>query len=253
MNKIKFLGTGTSVGVPEIGCQCEVCTSTDPRDKRLRCSALITYKGKRILIDCGPDFRIQMLTVDFAPIDAVLLTHEHYDHSFGIDDLRPFTRVAPVEIYAEHRLNEIQRIRLPYCFGQRYPGSPKLSLNDIEADKPFTIADGIEIMPIRVFHGRIPIVGFRIGNTAYITDASHIDDNELTKLQGIDLLVLNALRIEPHPSHFSLSEAIDMAKRINAPHTYFIHMAHTIGKHADVQRSLPQDMALAYDGLEIEF
>lgn len=253
-NKIRFLGTGTSIGVPELGCSCEVCTSKDPRDKRLRCSALVTYQGKRILIDCGPDFHEQMLKVPFEPLDAVLLTHEHYDHTFGIDDLRCFTRQAPLNLYAEQHLNDVLRIRLPHCFGHRYPGAPKLVLNDIEPGCRFVAGtSGIEVLPIRVFHGKMPIVGFRIGEMAYLTDVSHIEETELEMLMGVKLLVINALRIETHPTHFSLDEALEVAKRVGAPHSCLTHMAHSIGLHADVQKALPEGVTLAYDELEVVF
>lgn len=252
-NKIYFLGTGTSIGVPELGCNCPVCTSKDPHDKRFRSSVLVTYEGKRILIDCGPDFHEQMLRVPFAPLDAVLLTHEHYDHTFGIDDLRCFSREKPLNIFAEAWLNDILRVRLPHIFIKRYRGAPQIVLNDIEAGKPFLATEGVEVLPIRIYHGQSAILGFRIGDMAYLTDLSRIDDSELEKIKGVKLLVLDALRIESHPTHFSLSEAMAVAKKVGAPHTCFTHMAHSIGLHQAVQEALPDNMTLAYDGLEVVF
>lgn len=254
MAQIHFLGTGTSTGVPQVGCTCEVCRSADPHDRRLRCSALIeTDAGKRILIDCGPDFRAQMLaTPPFKPIDAVLITHEHYDHVGGIDDLRPYSFYGQVDIYAEAHCADHLRERLPYCFAEhKYPGVPNIALHDITAGQPFTAARE-EIMPFRVMHGKLPIVGYRIGRLAYITDLSALPDGSLALIKGVDLLVLNALRLKPHPSHESLSQALALAREIGARTTYFVHMSHEIGLHAEVEAGLPAGIHLAYDGLAVE-
>lgn len=250
--KIKFLGTGTSTGVPEIGCRCEVCTSNNKKDRRLRASVLLTTAGKRILIDCGPDFRQQMLNEEFAKLDAVLLTHEHYDHVSGIDDLRPFCRFGDIDIYTNHRTADVLMERIPYCFAEvKYPGVPSLNLHKVEEGKPLQIG-GIEILPINVMHYKLPIFGYRIGDFAYLTDVKYIPEDEYTKLTNLDTLVINALRTTEHISHQTLQEAIGNVKRIAPRQAYFIHMNHQIGLHDAVQQSLPANMYLSYDGLEIE-
>lgn len=249
--KITFLGTGTSTGVPEVGCKCEVCTSTNPKDQRLRSSALIEVDGKRILIDCGPDFRQQMMNIPFAKIDGVLLTHEHYDHVSGIDDLRPFCRFGDVQIYAERRVVEALKARIPYCFMEhKYPGVPLIELNQIEAEKDFEL-EGIQITPIRVMHNSLPIIGYRIGDFAYLTDIKYIPEEELHKLENLDTLVINALRHTHHIAHETLEEALVNIERIAPKKAYLTHMAHQIGLHDQVQKTLPKNVFLAYDGLEI--
>ena len=247
--KVTILGSGTSTGVPEIGCGCEVCTSTDPRDFRLRSSALIEEGDCRLLIDCGPDFRTQMLNRPFRKIDAVLLTHKHYDHTGGLDDLRPFCRKGDIPIYANEETVEHVKSVLPYCFSDiKYPGIPNLMLHKIEGS--FSIGD-INIQPIRVFHGRLSILGYRMGAFAYITDMSFIEPEELDKLTGVDTLVINALRFsKPHGSHQTLLEAYKVINRINPRKVYFTHMMHHIGLHAKIEKVLPANMHLAYDGLE---
>jgi len=250
--KVKFLGTGTSTGVPEIGCQCTVCKSNDIKDRRLRASVLINTNGKRILIDCGPDFREQMLNEEFLPINGVLLTHEHYDHVSGIDDLRPFCRFGDVDLYANSTTYKALMERIPYCFtDNKYPGVPAINLNKIDEDKPFYIED-IEILPVTVMHYKLPILGYRIGNFAYLTDAKYIPQEEYAKLKNLDTLVINALRIGEHISHQTLQEALENVKRIAPERAYFIHMSHQIGLHADVEKTLPPNVFLSYDGLEIE-
>ncbi len=249
---ITFLGTGTSTGVPQIGCECPVCRSTDMRDKRLRCSGLIEVNGQRILIDCGPDFREQMIRLnDFRAIDAVLITHEHYDHVGGLDDLRPFCVFGDMTVYAEHYTAERLRQRIPYCFAEQlYPGVPRIELKELTALQPFTVGS-VEIMPIRVFHAKMPILGYRIGKMAWITDMLELPDVSLEQLKDLDVLVLNALRREPHISHQTLEQALTTAKRVGARQTYLIHMSHQMGLHSEVSKILPDTISLAYDGLSI--
>lgn len=249
--KITILGSGTSTGVPELGCMCEVCTSTDPRDSRLRSAVLVECDNTRLLIDCGPDFRTQMLNLPFNKIDAVLLTHKHYDHTGGLDDLRPFCRRGDVPIYGDENTVEHVKSVLPYCFSDiKYPGVPNLILNKIESAREFTIGE-LNIVPIRVFHGRLPILGYRIGDFAYITDMSFIETKELDKLMGVDTLVINALRFsKPHGSHQTVLEAYSVINYIKPRVVYFTHMMHHIGLHAKIEKVLPDNMYLAYDGLE---
>ena len=250
--KVTILGSGTSTGVPEIGCMCEVCRSSDPRDKRLRTSALVETDGKRILLDCGPDFRQQVMDLPFGPIDGVLITHEHYDHVGGIDDLRPFCRLAEVPLYAEKYTGERLKKRMPYCFVEnKYPGVPQVSLHEICPGQPFHIGS-IEIVPIRVMHGLLPILGYRIGGLVYITDMKTMPEEGFKHLEHVDCLIVNALRYEPHWTHQSVDEALAFASRVAAKETYFIHMNHHIGLHAEVARTLPAHIHLTYDGMVIE-
>lgn len=251
--KLTFLGTGTSTGVPEIGCKCEVCTSTDPRDSRLRTSALVEDGDTTLLIDCGPDFRVQMLRADVKKIDALLMTHKHYDHLVGIDDLRPYTRDKELPIYSD-RETEIQiRSFFPYCFGRvKYPGVPNIRLNTIDYNSSFKI-NNIEVTPIRVFHGMFPITAYRLGKLAYITDMSYIEPGELEKLKGVDVLVINALRFsKPHKTHQTVLEALPIIDCIKPKAAYFTHMMHHIGLHAKIEKCLPSNIHLAYDGLVVE-
>ncbi len=248
--KIRFLGTGTSTGVPEIGCQCAVCTSDNKKDKRLRTSLLVEIDDKRLLLDCGPDFRQQMLPVAFKKIDAVLLSHEHYDHVGGIDDLRPFCQFGDIDIYAEQNVCQAIKQRMPYCFREnKYPGVPNINLNEISLESK--MIKGIDIVPIRVFHGKLLIFGYRIGKMAYLTDVLSIPEQEYAKLKNLNVLIINALRMKPHLSHQTLDESLKKIERIQPKHAYLVHMSHHFGLHDNMQRLLPQNVTLAYDNLEI--
>ena len=252
--KLTFLGTGTSVGVPTIGCTCRVCSSTDPHDKRLRASVLVESGDTRVLVDCGPDFRQQMLGREFKKIDAVLLTHEHYDHVGGIDDLRPFCTFGEVDVYADRNTVGDLRRRIPYCFGEsKYPGVPKINLSVVEPHRPFSIGS-IDVLPIQVMHGKLPILGYRFGDLVYITDMKTIRKEEMEYLKGVKILIVNALRFSPeHHSHMTVNEAMEFIRMVSPEKTYFTHMGHDIGLHEEVNRQLPDDMDLAYDGQMIEF
>lgn len=251
--KLTFLGTGTSFGVPVIGCRCAVCQSKDPLDHRLRTSALLETKTTRVLIDCGPDFRQQLLAQPIRPIDGVLVTHSHYDHVGGIDDLRPYTFKKSINIYANSLAVSGIHSMMPYCFkSQLYPGVPRLALHTIQKHQPFTIGD-IPVMPIEVMHDQLPILGYRFGPLAYITDMKTISDEELPYLEGVDTLVVNALRFEGvHHSHQLVDDAIRFARKIGAHRTYFVHTTHDIGFHRDACKRLPEGFTFAYDGLKIE-
>lgn len=251
--KITFLGTGTSQGVPIIGCKCDVCCSTDVRDNRLRTSAMIEVAGKHIQIDAGPDFRAQALRNKTPKIDAILLTHEHKDHTAGLDDVRPFNFMtnSDMDIFCEHRVAEALKREFSYVFDeQKYPGIPQFAIHEF-VNSPFDCC-GIEVVPIRVTHLAMPIFGFRIGKLAYITDASSIADEELQKLIGCDVLVVNALRHEIHYSHFNLAQALQVVERVKPKKAYLTHIGHRMGLHAVVSDELPENVFLAYDGLEVE-
>lgn len=250
--QLTFLGTGTSGGVPSIGCNCKVCRSEDPRDKRLRCSALLEEGDTRILIDCGPDFRQQILPWDFRKMDGILLTHIHYDHVAGIDDIRPFCVFGAVPVYADEKTAQGLRHTMPYCFAEHpYPGVPLLELHVVEPNIPFVIG-GIEVMPIQVMHGKLPILGFRFGKLVYITDMKTIAPDQLPYLKGVETLVVNALRLtKEHHSHQLLDDAVAFAQQLGAKTTYLIHVTHDIGLHRETEKMLQGNIHLAYDNLKI--
>lgn len=251
---LEFFGSGTSQGVPIIGCECSVCTSLDPKDRRLRSSVLIATSSTQVLIDCGPDFRQQMLRTDHARLDAVVLTHEHMDHVTGLDDLRPliFAQNEPMPLWATDRVEKRLREQFAYAFSaKRYPGAPEFELRRIEPGVEFTIGDQRWI-PILGEHGSWPVLGYRIGDIVYLTDVSGMDKEEQRKIRGAEVLVVNALRKTPHISHFSLDEAIEFALETEVPNVYFTHISHHMGHHHEVNAELPKGMALAYDGLKLK-
>ncbi len=253
--RITFLGTGTSQGVPLIGCKCKVCQSTDPRDKRLRSSVAVDIEGQSWVIDTGPDFRQQMLRDQRDRLDAVLYTHGHKDHIAGLDDIRAFnfTQNKAMMLYLDEATEESIRREFAYIFANfKYPGIPQVDLHRVEPDTAFAIA-GVEIIPLAVMHYKLPVLGYRMGKMAYITDANFISEQTLSLLEGLDILVLNALRREKHISHFTLEEALKMARRIDAKQTYFTHISHQLGTHGEVTLELPEGVDLAYDGLQVLF
>ena len=250
--KVTFLGTGTSQGVPIITCTCVVCSSTDPRDNRLRTSVLIETERTNIVIDTGPDFRQQMLRENVHKVDAILFTHGHKDHTAGFDDIRGFnwkTKEA-MEVYSNEEVEIVLKRDFHYAFAEhKYPGVPNLNLNVIQ-NKNFMIRD-IPITPIEVLHYKLPVFGYRIGDFSYITDANFISESEKEKLKGSKVLVLNALRKSEHISHFTLDQAVAIAREIGAEQTYLIHMSHQMGLHVEVDSELPEGINLAYDGLAV--
>ncbi|HET9055643.1 MAG TPA: MBL fold metallo-hydrolase [Chitinophagaceae bacterium] len=251
--KITFLGTGTSSGVPMIGCDCLVCSSTNPKDKRLRSSLLVQSSTTSLVVDTGPDFRYQMLRTGLKHLDAVVFTHPHKDHIAGLDDIRAFNFFSrkPIEIYANSLTEEALRRDFYYAFADfKYPGVPEMKMNEIDLT-PFVVGD-IPVVPILVWHLKMPVMGFRFGNFTYITDANRIDEDEKEKIKGSKYIVLNALRKKKHISHFTLDEAVKMVQELKIPHAYFTHISHQLGKHDDINAELPQGIELAYDGLVVE-
>lgn len=251
--KLTFLGTGTSTGVPVIACNCQVCKSKDPRDKRFRTSAMVSIGGHNIVIDCGPDFRFQMLKQNVEDIDAVLFTHEHRDHIAGLDDIRAFNYVLnkTVPIYGTESVIEAIKTEFPYIFQEtRFFGAPQLCVNCIDSSL-FQIGE-TEILPIMIMHNKLPIMGYRIGDLTYITDASFIEDNEKEKIKGTKVLVINALRNSKHVSHFSLNEAIEVITELKPERAYLTHISHFLGLHEEVQKKLPDNVFLAYDNLIVD-
>ncbi|MBB6612446.1 MBL fold metallo-hydrolase [Pontibacter sp. Tf4] len=251
--KVTLLGTGTSQGVPVIGCNCEVCRSVDYRDKRLRVSVHLQVNGKSFIIDSGPDFRQQALRERIRTLDALIFTHEHKDHTAGLDDIRAynFSQHKDMPLYGEERVLEQLKREFAYIFsGVQYPGIPRVQLNPI-AEDPFTI-DGVEFIPIRVKHYKLPVLGYRVGDFTYITDANFISEEEMDKVRGSKVIVLGALRKEPHISHFSLQEAIDVLTELKPEKAYLTHISHLMGLHHEVEKELPDFIRLGYDGLQIE-
>jgi phosphoribosyl 1,2-cyclic phosphate phosphodiesterase len=249
---ITFLGTGTSSGVPMIGCDCEVCTSTDPNDNRLRSSVLIQSQQTSLVVDTTPDFRYQMLRINNRRLDAVVYTHPHKDHLAGLDDIRAYNYFTkkPMDIYANTLTEEALRRDYYYAFSDtRYPGVPELNLITID-EHPFFVGD-IPVLPIEVWHYKMPVFGFRFGDFTYITDANRIEASEKEKIRGSKILVLNALRKENHLSHFTLDEAVALAQELAVPQVYFTHISHQLGLHQHINKELPSHIQLAYDGLQV--
>lgn len=251
--KVTFLGTGTSQGVPVIGCACDVCQSLDYRDKRLRSSVHLTVNNKSIVIDSGPDFRQQMLREQILRLDAILFTHAHKDHIAGLDDVRAYNYLQHIDmpVYGTSNVLEQLKVEFYYAFEKfKYPGIPQIQLVEM-TDTPFMV-QGIPVTPLPVLHYKLPVMGFRINDFSYITDANHIPDSTYELLKGTKVMVINALQREKHLSHFNLAEALDVAHKIGAEQTYLIHISHKLGAHKVVEKELPKSVALAYDGLSIE-
>lgn len=251
--KITFLGTGTSSGVPMIACHCHVCTSPNPKDKRLRSSILVQSAKTTFVVDTTPDFRYQMLRQRVNNLDAVLFTHPHKDHIAGLDDVRAynFFQEQPMQLFANQMTIDALMREFAYAFAdKKYPGVPNLELNTITTE-PFSIGD-IPIIPISVWHLKMPVLGFRIGDFTYITDANRIDESEKEKIWGSKILVLNALRKERHISHFSLEEAVELVQELQVPEAYFTHLSHQMGRHDEVEEELPEGIHLGWDGLDFE-
>ena len=251
--RLTFLGTGTSQGIPMIGCGCEVCKSQDPRDKRLRASVLVEHEGLRILVDAGPDFRYQMLRAGVSSLDAILLTHNHKDHTGGLDDIRAFNyhEKRATQIYCEKYVEESLRKEYSYAFEEiKYPGAPEWDVHIID-EKPFTIK-GVEITPIRGRHFKLPVLGYRFGNIAYCTDMNHIPEEEYSKLQGLDHFIINCVRRGRHISHYSLEQAMEVAEKVGAKHSWLTHLSHQLPCHEELTKELPEGILPAFDGLVIE-
>ncbi len=252
--QITFLGTGTSQGVPVIACQCKVCKSIDFRDKRLRTSLMVTVNNQNLIIDTGPDFRQQMLDNKVSDVSAVIFTHEHRDHTGGLDDIRPFNflKKEAINVFAEDRVLQSLRKEYYYIFEDgKYPGIPQINLNEIN-EAPFEII-GVKITPIRAYHHLLPVFGFRIGKMAYLTDVKTIEQEELEKLLDLDVLIVNALRIEPHISHMNLEEALDVIEKVKPRKAYLTHVSHLFKlRHSEIEKLLPKGVKLAYDGLKID-
>lgn len=249
---VRFLGTGTSQGIPMIACSCEVCRSTDPCDQRLRVSMHIETEGKSFIIDTGPDFRQQILRAAIQRVDAVLYTHEHKDHTAGMDDIRGFNyaQKSSIPLYAQAPVIEQLKREFAYAFAEdKYPGVPEIEVHEIE-NRPFTIA-GVSIIPILVKHYYLDVLGFRFGDFTYITDANFISDEELDKVKGSKVLVINALRKTTHISHFTLDEALEVIEKIKPEKAYITHISHMMGLHAEVEKELPAHVHLAFDGLTL--
>lgn len=250
---VTFLGTGTSQGVPVIACECEVCTSLDAHDKRLRTSILLEDEGQVIVIDSGPDFRYQMLRAGVKHLDAIVFTHEHKDHVAGLDDIRAFNykQKQPIDVYAEERVQNALKREFAYIFQEfKYPGIPQLNLHTIGL-QPFDIGK-VHFTPVEVMHYKLPVLGFRVKDFTYITDAKTVSEQEKNKIRGSKVLVVNALQFDAHISHFTFDEALAFAEEMGAGTTYFTHISHRLGRHADISKRLPENVKLAYDGLKLE-
>lgn len=250
--KVTFLGTGTSQGIPIIGSDHPVCLSDNPKDKRLRVSALVEWDSYTYVIDCGPDFRQQMLNTNCKQIDGILFTHEHADHTMGLDDIRPFFfRQGDIPIYAQKRVIKSLKRRFDYIFEtkDKYPGAPSVKIHKIK-NKPFELHN-LKVIPIKCLHNRLKVFGFRFNKFAYLTDVKTVSEKERKKLEGLSVLVVNALRIKPHVSHFNLEEALEFIKEINPEKAYLTHISHLLGFHDEVESSLPKNVHLAYDNLQI--
>lgn len=250
---VTILGSGTSSGVPMIGCECEVCTSTDKKDKRLRASILVRSANTALVVDSGPDFRYQMLRANVKRLDSVVFSHPHKDHVAGLDDIRGFNFFMrkPMEVYANELTQEALKREFYYAFADtKYPGVPDIKLHTI-SDQPFQVGD-IPVIPIKVWHLKMPVLGFRFGRFTYITDANRINDEEKKKIAGSEVLIINALRKEKHISHYNLEEAVALARELNIPQTYFTHISHQMGRHADVDPQLPDGVNLGFDGQVIQ-
>ncbi len=251
--KLTFWGTGTSTGVPMVGCQCNVCRSPDPRNRRRRASVLLEEGEKSWLVDAGPDFRTQALDADLQNLEAVFLTHAHADHILGLDDLRPLSWKRPIDVWADHATTGVVHESFPYFFreGDGKTSRPRLNFRRLEAGTSVVVS-GLSVLPLDIQHGDARILGFRFGGLAYLTDCNGIPDATLGQLKGLDVLILGALRSKPHPTHFSLDEAVEMARVVGAKNTYFTHFSHDVD-HAVWAPTLPTGMAPAYDGLVVEF
>lgn len=251
--KVYFLGTGTSQGIPVIGSDHEVCKSTDYKDKRLRVSVWVIWNDYSVVIDCGPDFRQQMIASNCRKVDSILFTHEHADHTSGLDDIRPFNfRQGEIPIYAHQRVIENLKKRFDYIFEteNRYPGAPSVRTIEVVNNQPFSIGDKT-VIPINVMHGDLQVFGYRVDDFAYLTDVKTVEETEVEKLKNLKVLVVNALREEPHDTHFNLQEALNFIALVKPERTYITHISHVLGFHEEVQKRLPENVFLAYDNLEI--
>jgi len=251
--KVYFLGTGTSQGIPVIGSDHPVCKSTDSKDKRLRVSVWISWDNASYVIDCGPDFRQQMLTSNCQKVDGILFTHEHADHTAGLDDIRPFFfKQGDIPVFGHRRVLENLTKRFDYIFEKenKYPGAPSVQVNEVVNGKSFLITDKM-VVPIDVMHGNLQVFGYRIDDFAYLTDVKTITQSEIEKLSGLKVLVINALRIEPHDTHFNLKEALQFIELVKPERTYLTHISHIFGFHQEIEKTLPENVFLAYDNLEI--
>jgi len=249
---VTFLGTGTSIGVPVITCDCPVCRSKNPHDKRMRTSVMLEVNGCTFVIDCGPDFRVQMLRENVNNLDAVIFTHEHRDHIAGLDDIRAFNYVLnkKIDIYGTRQVMEAIQTEFPYIFSEaRYFGAPQLTIHHID-EAPFRICD-VEFLPVKALHEKLPVTGYRIGDFTYITDASYISNKEIEKIEGSKVIVLNALRNSKHVSHFSVGEAVDILTKLQPEAAFLTHLSHFVGLHDEVNSRLPDFIRLAYDGLKL--